>query len=117
MPVSVARRLLGPQRLVGVSAHSLEEVRRADGDGADYVVLGPIFDTPSKREFGRPLGLDVLETACRASRIPVFAIGGITAARAQDARRAGAHGVAVIGAILTRDDLIAATSELLASVE
>lgn len=117
MSVSVARRLLGAQRLIGISTHALAEVRRANDEGADYVVLGPVFETPSKREFGPPLGLSVLEAACRASRIPVFAIGGISAARAQDARRAGAHGVAVIGAILTQDDIAVATKELLASLE
>lgn len=117
MPVSVARRLLGVQRLIGISTHSLSEVRQANDEGADYVVLGPVFETPAKRQFGPPLGLNLLEAACGESRVPVFAIGGINAARAQDARRAGAHGVAVIGAILARDDIAVATKELLASLE
>ena len=113
LPVSVARQLLGPQRLVGLSTHSSEDVRNAVREGADYVVFGPIFDTPSKKEFGPPLGLQALEAVCREASIPVFAIGGITAARIPAVRRAGAHGVAVIGAILTRQDTMAATSELL----
>src|SRR5215203_1379881 len=80
LPVSVARQLLGPQRLVGLSTHSLEDVRNAVREGADYVVFGPIFETPSKKEFGPPLGLQALEAVCRDASIPVFAIGGITAA-------------------------------------
>lgn len=117
MPISVARRLLGPDRLVGISTHSIDEVRQVNQEGADYVVFGPIFETPSKRQFGPPHGLDALATVCRESAIPVFAIGGITSARVHDVRRAGAHGVAVIGAILARDDVGAATSELLASLK
>ncbi|ALA59946.1 thiamine phosphate synthase [Nitrospira moscoviensis] len=115
LPVSAARRLLGPHRLLGVSTHSLDEVRRANEEGADYVVFGPVYETPSKRAFGPPLGLDALAAACRHSSIPVFAIGGITRARTHDVRRAGAHGVAVIAAILARDDVAAATRELLAA--
>jgi thiamine-phosphate pyrophosphorylase len=116
LPVPVARRLVGANRLVGISAHSVEEVRQANQDGADYVVFGPIFDTLRKRPFGAPLGLEVLADACGESNVPVFAIGGVTSARVPEVRRAGAHGVAVIGAVLARDDVAAATGELLASL-
>jgi thiamine-phosphate pyrophosphorylase len=116
LPVPVARRLVGASRFVGISTHSVEEVRQANRDGADYVVFGPVFDTPSKRSFGPPLGLEALAEACRQSAIPVFAIGGVTGARVRDVRRAGAHGVAVIGAILDRADVAAATREVLASL-
>jgi len=117
LPVPVARRLLGAQRLIGLSTHSLEEVRRANHDGADYVVFGPIFETPSKKEFGPPLGVQALESACRESRIPVFAIGGVTTGRVPAVRRAGAHGVALISAILSHEDVAAATTELLAALQ
>jgi thiamine-phosphate pyrophosphorylase len=116
LPVSVARRLIGADRLVGVSTHSLDEVEQANRDGADYVLFGPIFDTPSKRSFGPPLGLSALTEVCRRSAIPVFAVGGVTSMSASDIRRAGAHGVAVIGAILTHDDVAAATRGMLASL-
>lgn len=105
LPPSAVRKLIGPHRLIGVSTHSAEDVRCANQAGADYVVFGPIFDTPSKRSFGPPLGLEVLAEVCRRSSIPVFAIGGITCDRVHDVCRAGAHGVAVIGALLTRDDI------------
>lgn len=112
LPVSVVRGLVGAHRLIGVSTHSVDDVRQANQDGADYVVFGPIFDTPSKRPFGPPVGLDALAAVCRRSTIPVFAIGGMTRARVHDVRRAGAHGIAVMGAILACDDVAAATREL-----
>ena len=112
LPASVARQLLGPHRLIGVSTHSLADVQHANEEGADYVVFGPIFPTPSKRAFGPPLGLDALAAACAASRAPVFAIGGITRERIEPLRRRGAAGVAVIGALLSRHDVAAAAREL-----
>lgn len=105
LPAHVARELVGLRRLIGVSAHSVDDVQRANQNGADYVVFGPIYDTLSKRSFGPPLGLATLTEACRRSSIPVFAIGGITCERVGEVRRAGAHGVAVIGAVLTRADI------------
>jgi thiamine-phosphate pyrophosphorylase len=111
LPVSVVRRLIGPHRLIGISTHSIEDVRRASHDGADYIIFGPIFDTPSKRSFGAPLGLNALTDVCRESMVPIFAIGGITSERVRDVRRAGAHGVAVMSALLTCADIDAAVRE------
>ena len=117
LPPFPVRQLIGPRRLIGVSTHSIEDVRRANQDGADYVVFGPIFETASKRSFGTPLGLHVLGDVCRRSSIPVLAIGGITCDRVRDIRRAGAHGVAVIGALLTRDDIGEAVREFKRALE
>ena len=116
LPVSVARQLLGAQRLLGVSVHAVEEVLSAQSQGADYVILGPIYETPSKQMFGPPLGIHTLEKACRLVRIPIVGIGGVTAARAREMRRVGAFGVAVITAILGTDDVESATRELLDAV-
>jgi thiamine-phosphate pyrophosphorylase len=116
LPVSVARQLLGPQRLLGVSVHALDEVVQAESQGADYIVLGPIYETPSKQMFGPPLGIHTLEKACRLVRIPIIGIGGVTAARACEMRRAGAFGVAVITAVLGAADVVSATRELLDAV-
>jgi thiamine-phosphate pyrophosphorylase len=112
----VARRLVGPERLLGVSVHSVIEAVRAEAGGADYIVLGPIYETASKRPFGSPLGLSTLEDAARAVRLPIVGIGGVTAARARDMRAAGAFGVAVITAVLAADDVEAATHALLDAV-
>lgn len=116
LPVSVARRLIGPRRVLGASVHSVKEAVEADAGGADYIVLGPIYDTPSKQRYGAPLGLSALEGAARAVRVPIVGIGGVTAARARDMRLAGAFGVAVITAVLSADDVEGATRALLDAV-
>jgi len=82
--------------LVGVSCHSVEDVRVAEKDGASYVFFGPVFDTPSKRSFGLPQGLQRLREACRAVKIPVVAIGGVNEKNAAECMKAGAAGIAAI---------------------
>jgi len=114
--VSVARRLIGPRRVLGASVHSVKEAVEADAGGADYIVLGPIYDTPSKQRYGPPLGLSALEGAARAVRVPIVGIGGVTAARARDMRLAGAFGVGVVTAVLSADDVEGATRALLDAV-
>ena len=116
LPVSVARQLLGAQRLLGISVHAVEEGLSAQSQGADYIVLGPIYETPTKQMFGPPLGIHTLEKACRLVRIPIIGIGGVTTARAREMRRAGAFGVAVITAVLGAADVESATRELLDAV-
>lgn len=112
--VAEARALLGPERLIGVSTHSPAELAAAAG--ADFAVFGPLHDTPSKRAFGPPLGIDALRAARAATPLPLFAIGGIDALRAVDARRAGADGVAVIRAVLAAADPAAAAAALRAAL-
>jgi len=116
LPVSVARQLLGAQRLLGISVHAVEEAVQVESQGADFIVLGPIYETPSKQMFGPPLGIHTLEKACRLVRIPIIGIGGVTAARAHEMRRAGAFGVAVITAVLGAADVEPAVRELLDAV-
>ncbi len=85
----------GRPAILGASTHSLDEVRRAEALGADYVTFGPIHPTRSKP--GHPgLGIDALREVTRVARIPIFPLGGITAARIPDLLAAGAHGVAAI---------------------
>jgi len=114
LPVGVARKLLGAARIIGVSTHSVDEAVRAEAEGADFVVVGPIYDTPSKREYGAPLGVQSLEEAARRCRIPVLAIGGITPARLSEVKRAGASGAAVVSSILTASSIEAATKQFIA---
>jgi thiamine-phosphate pyrophosphorylase len=98
LEASVIRRSFGHGFLVGVSTHSLAEARAArDGGAADFAVFGPIFDTPSKRAYGPPLGLGNLrEAAHTVSPFPLIALGGITQENARAALRAGAKGLAAI---------------------
>jgi len=116
LPLPVARQMLGAQRLLGISVHAVEEAVQAEAAGADYIVLGPIYETPSKQTFGPPLGIHILEKACSLVRIPIFGIGGVTAARAREMRGAGAFGAAVITAIFGADDVESAMRELLDAV-
>lgn len=104
LPVPVVRGLLGDGGLIGVSAHHADEARAAESDGADFVLLGPIYDTPSKRAYGPPIGVRALEAAATRLSIPIFAIGGITADRVAEVTGAGAWGVAVTSAILSAPD-------------
>lgn len=107
-----ARCLLGQEKLIGASTHTLAEVAAAARAGADFAVFGPVFDTPAKRAYGPPVGLDALEQAARAATIPVLAIGGITPTNAADVHAHGAAGVAAIGALLTAADPAAAARAL-----
>ena len=93
----IVRRTFGQDFLVGVSTHTLEEAATARDGGADFAVLGPIFDTPSKRAYGPPLGITALSQVAHAlSPFPLIAIGGITLANARKVIRAGAAGIAAI---------------------
>ena len=112
LPVEVARTLLPPGTLVGYSAHTIDEVGTTT---ADFVLFGPVYDTPSKRAQGAPQGLGRLHDAVAAARVPVLAIGGIDASHRAAIRATGAHGVAVIRAILAAPDPAAATRSLLAA--
>ena len=100
LPVGTLRRLAPPPFLVGASVHSVGEARRAAAEGADFLVFGPIYDTPCKRAYGAPQGLAALADVTEATSRPVLAIGGITPARVREVRGAGASGVAVIAGIL-----------------
>ena len=82
--------------LVGVSCHSLEEAREAASAGASYIFFGPVFETPSKRGFGRPQGLERLAEISTSVTIPVIAIGGVDEVNAPACVRAGAAGIAAI---------------------
>lgn len=111
-PTDVARRLLGAGRLVARSTHSAAEVEKAASEKCDFVLFGPVFATPSKAAFGAPQGVEALRAACRAA-IPVFAVGGLTAANAREAVVAGAGGVAVIRALMSAEDPARVARELL----
>jgi thiamine-phosphate pyrophosphorylase len=82
--------------LIGASCHSVETVRAAERDGADYVIFGPVFSTPSKEKFGAPQGINLLAEASKAVKIPVLAIGGISEENARGCFDAGAAGIAAI---------------------
>ncbi|HEY7494216.1 MAG TPA: thiamine phosphate synthase [Candidatus Tectomicrobia bacterium] len=112
LPTAQARRVLGAQKLLGVSTHSVEEACQAAAEGADFVVFGPVFETPSKLAYGPPQGLQHLATVIRQVPIPVLAIGGIELANLPQVMAAGAYGVAMIRAVLAAPDPCEATQRL-----
>lgn len=113
LPVAVARGL-APDLLVGATCRDRAHAGAAARDGADYAGFGPVFATGSKDGLPAPLGVDAVATA--AGVLPLVAIGGIDAATAGAVRAAGAHGVAVIGAIWRQPDPVLAAKELLEAV-
>jgi thiamine-phosphate pyrophosphorylase len=106
LAAATVRRAFGPDFVIGVSTHSLAEAQAAKNGGADFVIFGPVFDTPSKRAFGPPQGTNKLAAVARAvAPLPVIAIGGITLENAPAIFASGAAGLAAIRLFSEADDL------------
>ncbi len=114
LPIAAARAVLGPGGIIGCSTHDPEQARRAEAEGADYIGVGPIFDTTTKVDARPARGLTLLQTVRATVRVPIVAIGGITPATAPDVRAAGADAVAMIAALVRTADPAAAVRTLLA---
>ncbi len=112
MPAALARRLVGPGRLVGVSVENIDQARQAQADGADYVGASPIFATPTKPDAPAPIGIESLRELARLCQIPVVAIGGINRSNAAGVLQAGATGIAVVSTIVSAEDVERAAREL-----
>jgi thiamine-phosphate pyrophosphorylase len=113
LPVELARRLLGPGRIVGSSTHSVTQVEEADRSSADYIALGPVFPTQSKERPDPTVGLEGVRAARKVTGKPLVAIGGITVENARAVIDAGADAVAVISDLLKRSDVAARAQEFL----
>jgi thiamine-phosphate pyrophosphorylase len=113
IPVASARRLLGPNKIIGASTHSLEEAQEAARSGADFVLFGPVYFTPSKAPHGAPQGLAALKKIVERISLPVYAIGGIKPDNIAAARRTGVRGVALISAVMSASDPRDATKKIL----
>jgi thiamine-phosphate diphosphorylase len=114
LPVAAARAVLGPGTLVGVSTHDVEQARAAAADGADYVGVGPVYATTTKRGALPPRGLELVRAVRAAVSLPLVAIGGITPETAATVREAGADAVAMIGALVRAADVAAAVRAAIA---
>lgn len=117
LDVVLARRLLGPDALIGGTANSLEAALRVAATPVDYLGVGPVFGTRSKTSPAPALGLDGLRRIAEAVDKPVIAIGSVSAERVGEVLGAGAHGVAVISAVVCRADPIAAAAELRRAID
>lgn len=102
LPLKEARKLLGREKIIGISTHSVEEAIRAEEDGADYIGFGPVFETATK-DAGTPRGTGMLEEVRGRVNIPVVAIGGIDAGSVSEVLSSGAGAVAVASAVLRGD--------------
>ncbi len=110
-PATVARRLLGPDKLIGVSAATVEEARKAEADGADYLGVGAMFATSTKTNT-RPVSMERLAEIRQTVSIPIVAIGGIQASNAAQFRGTGINGLAVVSAILAQPNIEEAARKL-----
>lgn len=110
LPLHLARKVMGPDKLIGISTHNREQVIAATAGEPDYLGFGPIFTPGSKLDHDPVVGIVGLKTICQLTPLPIFAIGGITLDNAKDVIRAGANGVAVISAVLKASDVAQAVN-------
>ena len=112
MPIDVARKILGPRKIIGASVFNLEEAKIAEAMGADYLGLSPIFVTATKPELVRQIGIEGIPSLKEGAQIPVVGIGSLSQANAYEAVKAGLDGVAVVSAICSHEDPRAAAEEI-----
>jgi len=113
IPIEAARALVGTEKLIGVSTHSMREAEEAERAGANFLLFGPIYFTSSKADYGEPQGLAPLKEVVEKISIPVYAIGGIKVENIGDVKEAGVRGIALISAIMSSADPCRATQEIL----
>jgi thiamine-phosphate pyrophosphorylase len=113
LPIAAARALLGTARAIGYSAHSLAEARDAEREGADFILFGPVYFTPSKAPYGPPQGLTALKNIVEKIALPVYAIGGVNADNLAQSMNTGIHGVALISAIMGAENPATATKTII----
>jgi thiamine-phosphate pyrophosphorylase len=109
LDVATARRIVGPNVIIGGTANSYEEATRVWTTDIDYIGVGPIYGTRSKANPAPDMGLDTLARICADSPVPVVAIGSITAERIAEVMATGAYGIAVLSAVVSADDPVEAT--------
>lgn len=117
MPVSIGRRMLPTEAIIGASARTEEKILEAITEGADYIGFGPIYGTSSKPDAEAAKGLERLRRMCDIAACPVIAIGGIRVETAGEVIRAGAHGIAVISAVCAHPEPDIATQALLNEIQ
>jgi thiamine-phosphate diphosphorylase len=114
-PPRLARSVLGPRAIVGLSVSTLEELNYSQLDGCDYLGTGPVFSTQTKKDTKPVIGLDGLKTIASQAKLPVVAIGGIQTENARSCFQQGAAGIAVISAITRADNPSQAAADLAAA--
>lgn len=105
MPCLAARKLLGPEKIIGVTVHNLAEALQAESIGADYLGVSPIFQTATKTDAGKPAGISLIEEIRAQVDIPLIAIGGINHSNASEVVRAGADGLCAISCVVAKENV------------
>ncbi|MBF0319750.1 MAG: thiamine phosphate synthase [Nitrospirae bacterium] len=113
IPTDAARRIAGDKLLIGRSTHGLDEAIDARRKGADYILFGPVYQTPSKSRYGDPIGVELILKSKAKVKIPLFAIGGIKPHNVKEVMEFGADGIAVISGILSSDNISDVTKNYL----
>lgn len=113
MPYQIARRLLGPDRIIGLSVENFGQIEEANALDVDYIGVSPVFATPTKTDTAEPFGLEGLRKAVRMSVHPTVAIGGMNERTAAEVMACGTDGIAVVSAIVCASDPRQATRNLL----
>jgi thiamine-phosphate pyrophosphorylase len=116
MPLNIARQLLGPDKIIGVSVFSIAEARAAEAGGANYLGLSPIFVTSTKPELDRQIGIEGIAPIRSEVKIPLIGIGSMNVSNAFEVVMAGLDGVAVVSGIVSQKDITAATRDIKAEV-
>lgn len=117
MPYETARRLLGPDKIIGLSVENMDDLIKANSLDVDYVGISPVYSTPTKTDTAEPFGLEGLRKAVNMSKHPTVAIGGMNAGTIADVMAAGTDGVAVVSAICSAENIREAAAQLKAIVE
>ncbi len=115
LPIETARTLLGRKKIIGLSTHSVTQMREAVKKDIDYISIGPVFSTPTKSDY-KAVGLDIIKTAKKELKLPFVAIGGIDESNIKDVLLAGAKRIAVARAVLSSKDPFTATKNLYDSI-
>ena len=110
MPYEIARKLLGPDKIIGLSVENMNDLLRANELDVDYIGISPVYGTPTKTDTAEPFGLDGLRKAVNMSKHPTVAIGGMNAGTIADVMAAGTDGVAVVSAICSAENIREATA-------
>jgi len=105
MPYKVARKMLGKNKIIGVTVHNVQEAKDAEKIGADYLGVSPVFSTDTKPDAGKPAGINIIKDIKRICKIPLIAIGGINLLNAEEVVKAGADGLCAISAVVAKGDV------------
>ena len=112
MPFTTARKLLGPEKIIGLTVHNVDEAVEAEKLGADYIGLSPVFATGTKQDAGSPCGVSMVREVRERVQLPVVGIGGINRENLGEVIRAGADSAAAISAVVCAADVFLAVAEL-----